>query len=218
MNGRAKIIGRSLLSLVATVAIGGGVTYALFTSNQVSIASNTVSTGDANLRVCDGTANSPTPIGEWRDSITTNMTFAGLNPGATDQDVMNGMAIYLGNDDGTLDTAPVTNCDNYAVTAGNSSVNMTFVPTVGNIVCSSVDPAFASTLQIRYGFTDVLTSTTVYSTYKTVANWATNTTDYGADLTPGNAVRLSIQAKLASTYSTPAASCTFDSRFVGEQA
>lgn len=212
-----KVITRSVLSLVVTIAIGGGVTYALFTSNQVSIASNTVSTGDADLRVCDGTANGPTPVGEWRDTTTTAMTFAGLNPGQTDVDVMNGTSIYLGNDDGTLDTAPIANCDGYAVAPGNSSVNMTFVPTTNSIVCTGVDPAFSSSLQIRYGFDDGV-NPTVFSSYKTISSWSGNTTNYGASLAPGNAVKVHIQAKLTSTYATPGASCTFDSRFVGEQA
>lgn len=221
MNQHAKVIGRSLLSLAATLVIGGGVTYALFTSNQVSIAANTVSTGGADLRICDGTANSPAPVGEWRDSVPTTMTFSGLNPGMSDEDVMQGMSIYLGNDNGTLVSAlPVATCDNYAVTAGSSTINMDFIPTTGNISCSAVDPNFASVLNIRYGFNDVDgdPNDTVWTGYRTVAAWASNTTDYAVGLTPGSAAQLSIQARLASSYSTQGASCTFESNFVGEQA
>ncbi|MEK7184289.1 MAG: hypothetical protein AAB701_02095 [Patescibacteria group bacterium] len=217
MNNHVKVIGRSLLSLVATLVIGGGVTYALFTSNQVSIAANTVSTGGADLRICDGTAAG----GQWQDTVTTAISFAGLNPGAVDQDVMSGIAIYLGNDDGTLATpvVPVANCAAYniAVTPGASTINMDFIPTTGNITCTAADPSFSSSLNIRYGF-QVGAATPVWTGYKTVAAWASSTTDYSVGLTPGNTAQLLIQARLANTYSTQGASCTFDSRFVGEQA
>ncbi len=210
MKGQLQIIGRAALSLVATLAIGGGVTYALFTSNPVTVSSNTVSTGSANVRVCDGT----NPGGQWQDSVSTTMSYT-INPGDDDVNVMGTNHLYLANDDGTLATAPlpVANCGSYGsgITTGTSTISMQMVPSVSNVTCTAADSNFGSTLQVRFG------NGTQWSSYRSLSSWASNTTDYVPLYAHGTTNELIIQAKLSSTYTTQGASCTFDSHFTGKQ-
>lgn len=88
---------KSIISLAVVLALGAGATYALFTSNTVTISNNTLTTGEAAIKLCnaDGTNN-------WKTSVNPSFTLADMIPGG-EGELSEGMRIYLGNDGGGLD-------------------------------------------------------------------------------------------------------------------
>lgn len=217
MNQHAKVIGRSLLSLAATLVIGGGVTYALFTSNQVTVSQTQVSTGSADLRICNSLASNPVGSNTWKDTISPVIDFSALNPGATGVDISAGHVMYLGNDDGSLGdslvTSNPTHCTSYesGITPGNSTVGLRMVPALTTPICT-VDPALGNTLELRFDFGGTKTQ------YRTLTNWVGNTTSFAPTFPAGEARQFKMEARLDSAYQTQGASCTFDVTFSGEQA
>lgn len=217
MNQHAKVIGRSLLSLAATLVIGGGVTYALFTSNQVTVSQTQISTGSADLRICNSSASNPAGSNTWKDTISPVIDFSSLNPGSTGVDITAGHVMYLGNDDGSLGDALVgsnpTHCTSYesSITPGNSTVGLRMVPALSTPVCT-VDPSLANVLELRFDFGGTKTQ------YRTLTNWVGNTTSFTPTFLVGEAKQFKMEARLDDTYTTQGATCTFDVAFTGQQA
>ncbi|MBI2590070.1 hypothetical protein HYW32_03580 [Candidatus Berkelbacteria bacterium] len=214
MDKHRKVLLRSILSLVSVLAIGGGVTYALFTSNTVTVGQSQMTTGGADLRICNSLNSNPVGSNTWKDSISPTIDFSAVNPGDTDIDVTLGHEMYLGNDDGTLEDAVGGGiCSGYdgAITPGNSTVPLNMIPTISNIVCTGGSD-LENQLSLRFNLGGSFTG------YKTLTGWSTNTTDYLPDFLTGEAKMFSMQAKLPSAYALQDATCTFDTNFQGEQA
>lgn len=210
MNSQVKLIARSALSLVATLAIGGGVTYALFTSNVVTISGNTtVSAGSANLAICNTSSNGSDT---WKGDIQPQLDLSGLNPGSTDIEVTAGHELYLGNDDGSLQDSVLTDgCDSYepGFILGNSTVEQKFMPHVTVNNC----PNMADDLSLEF----VLGGAPI-SGYKTLNAWQANTSFFNnPTLLAGEAKQLQIFAKLSQNFSLPGETCTFNIDFTGRQ-
>ena len=211
MNGHMKVITRSVLSLVATIAIGGGVTYALFTSNAVTVSQTQLSTGTANLRICNSSNSTPVGSNVWKNSISPTISFSGLTPSTTGVDVTMGQDLYLGNDDGSLQDAVGTGlCNGYdsSVTPGNSSIALKMMPTISSPVCTDSALSTALELGFTYGTSTV--------SYQTLTALTTNTTASGT-FAVGEAKQLKLKARLDPTYTNQGQSCTFDITFVGQQ-
>lgn len=223
MTDKGKILARSVLSLVATLAIGGGLTYAAFTSNQVTIANSQIGSGSADLLLCNSNGSTPPGTNTWKPTISPQIDLSGINPGDTNVPVTAPHQMFIGNDSGALATvfngdpnfAPYCTAYESGVTPGNSTVDMRMVPTLDNIVCPD-DPGLADALSLRFGFDDG-TNPATFTPYKTLNGWDTNTTRYAPTFTPGQALRVSFEAKLASSYNVQGANCTFDTHFTGEQ-
>jgi hypothetical protein len=211
MNSRVKLIGRSVLSLVATLAIGGGITYALFTSNSVTVTQSKLTTGTANLRICDSSASTPAGTNTWQDSFSSKIDFTGLTPSTTGVDITPNQKIYLGNDDGSLQDA-IDNvlCNSYksGVTPGNSNITLKMVPTISSLVCT--DPALKDAMEL--GFIYGASS----PTYQSLNYWTTNDTASGT-FAAGEAKTLQLKARLDPNYTNQNQNCTFDTTFVGQQ-
>lgn len=213
MNSQVKLIARSALSLVATLAIGGGVTYALFTSDPVTITGTTIASGSDVIRICNANTSTPAGTNTWKDSIAPVINFSAVNPGATGVDVSAGHNMYLGNDNGSLGSALGGGiCDAYqaGVTPGNSTVNVRMTPTLLNLNCPT-DPTLSTAMEIRFDLGGTLTP------YKTLDAWVANTSWYGPTFNPGSANPVQILARLDSSFATQNATCTFDIQFVGQQ-
>src|SRR3989344_7439758 len=116
----------SVSSLVTVLAVGVGATYALFTSNPVTISETTVNTGDATIKLCNATG-----ANNWRNSIS-GFTVDGLVPDGPEKEVTLGASVYVGNDHGGFATAVDggATCGAYFDTAGTSNVDMKMVPSV----------------------------------------------------------------------------------------
>jgi hypothetical protein len=216
MKGHIKVIGRSLLSLVATIAIGGGVTYALFQSNQVTLSQTTLSTGTADLRICNSNQSTPTGSNTWKNSISPVLSIAGLTPGGSYADVTPNSRFFFGNDNGSLATTLGTECTTYesGVTPGTSTTSYKLVPTLSGLNCTDdtgTAPFLRDSLNLRF----VLGATT--STGHNLAYWATNTGKLSPTFLPGEVNQLKLEAYIDSAYSTQGQTCTFDINFVGQQ-
>lgn len=215
MNGHAKVVVRSVLSLVATVAIGGGVTYALFTSNAVTVSQTNVSTGTANLRICNSNQGGSNGDNLWKNSIQPTIDYSGLNPGDTAIDIAPGSHMFLGNDNGSLDTKATPDCTDYGVAKGTSSASFKMVPSLPSVTCT--DDSSGNPLLLKDAMSLRFTFGTSATTYKTLAQWVGNTTPFSPTFAAGDAKALKLEAKLDSAYTTQGQKCTFDITFVGQQ-
>ncbi|MBI4022905.1 hypothetical protein HY375_01960 [Candidatus Berkelbacteria bacterium] len=209
MDPRKVTLLRSVLSLVAVVALGGGVTYALFTSNQVTVSQTQVTTGSADLKICNSLNSTPAGSNTWKTSVSPLINFDGISPGDSDVDISTGVSIYVGNDGGQLQDNLGAECNSYdaTVTAGSSTVDMKMVPVVTATSC----PNLSGDLQLRFGFDGTFTA------YKTITNWGTNTSALGPTFAVDDAKLLAMQAKLANGVTLQDENCTFDVNFTGEQ-
>src|SRR5690606_6973057 len=144
MDQRKVTLLRSVVSLVAVVALGGGVTYALFTSNTVTLGATQVTTGNADLRICNVAGTN-----DWKDVINPALNVGDLVPGVEKQ-ITNTGDIHLGNDNGTLATVfGDTRCDSYAVPAGSSDVAFKVNPQLpGPAACT--DTTLNDTLRLKF--------------------------------------------------------------------
>lgn len=194
----------SISSLVAVLVIGAGVTYALLTSNTATISATTLTTGTATIKLCKNTG-----ANDWRNSVS-GFTVGGLVPGV-EKEVTAGEVVYIGNDDGALDTAFGTSvCDSYSDAAGTSDVDMKMVPSVSITSCS--DPSLEDDISLRFeiGLTD--------SGYGSLSFWAApNTTPYGDTVVINGTQLVKIFATLDLTSEIAGGTCTFDTNFSGEQ-
>jgi len=214
MDSRKVTLLRSVLSLVAVVALGGGVTYAVFTSNQVTVSQTQVTTGSADLKVCNSDQSTPPGSDTWKNSISPVIDFDGINPGDSNIDVSVGHSMYIGNDDGSLDdniVGPPVECDDYdaGVTPGISTVDMKMMPVLGDpdVGCLTLK----DDMELRFGFDGS------YTPYKTLTDWFGNSSVYGPKFLVGESKQLTIQAKLDNGVDSQDENCTFDVSFEGQQ-
>lgn len=194
----------SATSLLSVLALGIGATYALFTSNTATLSANTLTTGLAEIRVCK--ENTP---GTW-DTTAAGFTVSAMVPGAAESELTTGSQVYLGNDDGTLNTELGAGiCDQYTGAPGSSDIPLQMVPKLSNLSCGNV--SLETDMQLRF----VINS--IDSGYGTLSFWTTNTTPYGGTFTPGVAHQVQIFTKLSSGATVQNTSCTFNVDFQGSQ-
>lgn len=210
MDQRNVTLLRSVVSLVAVVAVGGGITYAAFTSNAVTVSQTQVTTGSADLKICNSNASTPAGSNTWKNSVSPQINFDGINPGDSNVPVTTGHSMYVGNDGGQLQDNLGAECNSYdaGVTAGDSTVPLKLVPVVTATSC----PNLSNDLQLRFGFDGSFTS------YKSITNWSTNTSALGPTFNVDDAKLMAIEAKLGSGVTLQGETCTFDVTFTGEQA
>src|SRR3989338_7009653 len=140
-----KKLWMSISSLAAVLVIGAGVTYALLTSNTATISATTLNTGTATIKLCNSTGEN-----DWRNLIS-GFTVDGLVPGGPEKEVTDLVEIFVGNDNGGLDTAlGVDVCDSYFDAAGTSDVDMKIVPSLTGVVCS--DASLEGDISLRFAF------------------------------------------------------------------
>lgn len=203
MSSTAK---KRLGLLIGLLILGGSVAYASFVSNTVTIGSNTVTTGEASLKLCDtGDKN------QWLTGINPNLALSRMKPDE-ERDLLGQRAVYVGNDNGLL-AANFTNgqCQQYGEIASNSNTAVRLVPTV--VIQSDACPApLPSQIKLRFNLNDQV------SEYKTLTSWSTNTTAYEPVANPGSATRLNIFAQLSSTASVQNERCQFTINLTGKQA
>lgn len=209
MDQRKVTLLRSVLSLVGVVAVGGGITYAAFTSNAVTVSQTQVTTGSADLKICNSNLSTPSGLNTWKNSVSPQISLDGINPGDTNVDVSAGHSVYVGNDGGQLQDNFGAECNSYdaSVTAGDSTVPMKLVPVVTATSC----PNLPDDLQLRFGFDGTFTS------YKTITAWGANTSALGPTFNVDDAKLMAIQAKLDGDVTLQDENCTFDVNFTGEQ-
>lgn len=197
---------KSFMSLALVLAIGSSATYALFTSNTVTISSNAVTTGEANIKLC----NSFNGDDNWKDIINPDLSVGNLVPGGPSLP-LTGADIYVGNDDGSLDTAVLPDCDDYdeSATEGSSDVSMKLVPEITTPVCNAVGLEDELELEFVIGTTS--------SGFGSLTFWNTNTAQYGDTLAPGEGKKVVINARLVSTSESQNKTCEFDVNFTGKQ-
>ena len=207
MNQHAKVIGRSLLSLMATLVIGGGVTYALFTSNTVTISQTTLTSGTAAIKLCDGIDATG-----WRNSVTPTLTGLNLTPG-TEQEITLGQDLYIANDDGTLaTTTPPAGCNTYTEAFSLSTIPMTMIPKVAAVTGSNCPALAQNELELRFE------TGSFNSGYGSLTFWLTNVTPYSNIFSPGQEEEVRIFARLNPTSNQQGLNCIFDITFNGQQA
>ncbi len=209
---------KSILSLTAVAVVGGGATYAAFTTNAVTIANNSVTAGSANLKICN-----KVDTNNWRTSITPNLKVANLTPGAAATELTNSdssaTAIFIGNDGGSLTTNSISGCASYSDPAGSSDITLKLQPeiTTGTLVCDSGAPTLKDNLQLQFKFYDQAGTLVDSSTTRTLADWVANTTNYGTNFAPNDIQQIKLFASLKSTATAQDANCTFEVKFTGEQ-
>lgn len=192
----AVIVGISGLSVTAA--------YATFTSNSVAVYGNTIRTGEAALKVCDGTA-----ANRWTTNITTNLNLDGIIPDE-ERDLLGNQVVYVGNDNGGLQGVLPGNCTSYLDAASQSRTPLRLTPNVVFASETCPDP-LPSNLKLRFEVKGTS------SDYKTLNAWSSNTTGIDPALTPGEASRVKVYTQLSSTSTAQNASCTFGMTFTGKQ-
>ncbi len=200
-----KII-KSTITLVAVLVLGAGVTYAQLTSNEVTIGTSAMTSGESALKLCNDTGDDM-----WKLTISPALSLAGMVPGEAERELTEGKDIYAGNDDGTLNANSLNpvGCNGYGDTAGSSDVNMRLVPSIENPVCAEGISLTDMTLSFQIGDTG--------SNHADLSFWDNNITAFGDTLAPSNLKEIKIFAKLKSNVTKQNAACTFDVKFSGEQ-
>lgn len=208
-----KKIVKSVLTLSAAVVVAVGATFAAFTTNQVTIANNSMSAGDAVIKLCKATG-----ANNWRNSVDPGLTLSGLVPGAAAVE-LNDNTIYIGNDDGTLNDALAEACASYFDTAGSSVVDMKLVPTTSYAPedCTAAD--LDTHLKLAFTVDGTDPSVLPESDFKTLSEWLTNTDVLPEIFEPGEAqeVRMAGMLDEGATDAMKNQTCTFDVNFVGVQ-
>lgn len=201
-----KRLFKSIISLVAVLALGAGATYALFTSNTVTVSNNTLTTGEATIKLCNVDGDN-----EWQNSISPVFTLTDLVPGAVEEELSATAEIWLGNDGGGLVPVAPGKCTAYDAIdgVGSSDVTMNFVPVVTNLVCGDASLLNDLTLRLELNGTTMNTLS--------LGTWAANITAYGPTLAPDFAGQLKLYAALDSGATVQNTTCTFDVTFTGEQ-
>lgn len=197
---------KSIVSLVAVLALGVGVTYALFTSNTVTISNNTLTTGEATIKLCnrDGTNN-------WKNSISPGLILTDMVPGVEEELTDDTHRIYLGNDGGNLSALWGGVCDSYGDPAGSSDVPMRMVPKVMNVNCFG-DSILKDQLKLRFTFSggdDTGLGTLTY--------WMGNVAPYGPTFAVDAGYRIRMYSELDPSATLQNKTCTFDVDFTGVQ-
>lgn len=194
---------KSALSLVVVIALGAGTTFAVLQSQPVEITSNVITTGSADIALCDAKDTNTNPD-TWTNTIT-GYTLIGLAPGDTNQELTDTQELYLGNDDGTLETAISGECTGDST--GTSSVSLRMVPSVNLGTCAA---GLADDLKLKF---QIGANST---TYQTLTAWDTNVATTPPTFAEGDANQLKVFAEMANDADS-SGSCNFDISFIGEQ-
>lgn len=220
---------KSGLVMVIALALAVSGTYAAFTSNSVTISASTLSTGTAEIKLCQADTAG---MHDWRTTVAPGLTLSNLTPAANTSDPGTELtatkSILLGNDGGTLPASagsfPGT-CNTYGEAAGSSDVAMRILPTVVVSSCSSAD--MAGQLELRFALANSDETTQVAeSDWKTLTTWGTNTTvmdQVGSStdfvMTPNQVQQVKVFGRLKSTATsaTQGQSCTFNIVLTGQQ-
>lgn len=195
---------QSVFSLVAILALGTGATYALFTSNTVTVSNNTLTTGNATVKICNALG-----ANNWRNSVNPSFVANKLVPGGPEKELSSTGELYLGNDNGGLVPVAPGKCTSYFDAAGMSDVPMKFVPQMTAVTCD--DASLKDQMMVRFEIGGV------DSGYGSLTFWETNTTTYGATVNPDFAGSLKIYTKLDSAATLQNKTCTFNATFTGKQ-
>lgn len=199
-----KKIWISATSIVSVIALGAGATYALFTSNTVTLSNNTITTGEAAIKVCNATVGD-----QWDNSLATNFTLDGMVPGAAERQLTDGTTLFVGNDEGSLDNNLGGDCTTYnGAIQSNSSINVKLVP---QIVLNSCPAAVADELELRFVIGGV------DSGYGDITFWTTNAGVYGVQLDPDDTGLVQVYSQLPASATQQGETCTFDITFQGQQ-
>lgn len=196
---------RSILSLSVLALVGGGVTYALFTSNTVSITSNSLTSGSAEIKLCDATVEE-----KWTNSLA-GFSLSNLIPNAPEEELTEGKDILLGNDSGTLNNNHADDCTAYAdgVTPGSSDTTLNIVPKVASTSCD--EAALEDQLELQFSVGGTL------SAWQSLSLWEANTASVGSSLAPDADIPIQVFARLDDLATDQDSGCTFDVTFTGEQ-
>lgn len=195
----------SIVSLVVVLALGVGATYALFTSNTVTISANTLTTGEATIKLCNKLG-----LNDWRNTLSPVLILTDMIPGGTERELTGSAEIYLGNDNGVLGTNNTGGCVSYFDAAGHSDVAMRMIPKVSNLNCPGVS-VLGDQLELRF---DMNGSSTGYAP---LSWWVNNIGPYTPTFNPGETARVLMYARLVSGAAAQKTTCTFDVTFTGEQ-
>jgi len=200
-----KII-KSTITLVAVLVLGAGVTYAQLTSNDVTIGTSAIASGESALKLCNDTGDD-----NWKLMISPSLSLAGMIPGDAERELTDGKDIYAGNDGGSLNANDLASggCYQYGDAAAGSVVNMRLVPSLENVVCEPGIGLSDMTLSFQIGTTG--------SNQADLGFWDSNTTAFGDTLAPDDLKEIKIFGKLNSSVTQQNAACTFDVKFSGEQ-
>lgn len=194
-----------LIAIGVLVAAGAGVAYAAFASNTVSLTGNQLTTGSANVKLCDVSGGNA-----WLESITPGFDLAGMVPGE-ERDLMGTREIYLGNDNSQLATSFAdARCGAYLATAGLSNTPVSTVPTVQFNAETCADP-LPSNVKLRFNINGIDTDA------KTLTAWSSNTTKYGDAILPGKVAAVKAFAQLSTTATVQNGRCDFTVNFTGKQ-
>jgi hypothetical protein len=199
---------KSGLALLTTLGIGALATFALFTSNTATISNNLLTSGTANIKLCDATTTTGTNT--WSDTIAPNLNLTGVAPGE-DKQLTADKEIYLGNDSSDLDDNLGSGKCNTG-SNGNSTVNLRMIPKViyDTGLCSAT---LADLFKLKFQIGAAGNTTD----YKTLAEWAVNTETIPPTFNPDEDRRVRVFATLADEASEQGATCSFNITFHGEQ-
>jgi hypothetical protein len=198
---------RSLLTLGAILGMGGTVSYALFNASAVSITSNSLSTGAAEIKLCNAS------VGDTWTGTIPGFSLSNLIPGGNELELTSGVNLFVGNDSGNLNNNLGADCTNYTGPAGSSDVSLNLVPKVTTISC--LDPA-ANTLDDHLMLKFEIGGDP--SAYKSLADWQTNATQVSTALATDGTKSVKMFAKLDAAATAQNQTCTFDSTLAGDQA
>ncbi len=202
---KAKIL-RNLAVVVASLTLGVGAAYASFVSNNVGVTGVTLTTGEANLKLCDSSQ------GTWLNTISPPVSTGLLLSPGEERDIFSDRIITIGNDDGNLgDTGDSNSCTNYGTDpVGHSSVTLKLVPKVTFEETACIDP-LPSNLKLRFEINGQTTDA------KTLNSWSSNATQFEPTFPAGAEGTVKTMASLSSTATAQQASCTFNISFTGKQ-
>ncbi len=196
---------RSLAFIVLALGLGVSATYASFTSNSVMIAGNTLTTGQATLKLCDiSGANS------WDSSINPSLNLSQVIPNE-ERDLLLTREVYVGNDNGHLvGSAGSGKCTNYSNPAGGSSTPLRLLPNI-SFAPETCPDTLPSNIKLRFEINGMDTG------YKTLNSWSSNATSFDPLLNPGGAATVKAFALLSAGTTNQQGSCTFTITFAGKQ-
>ena len=196
---------KSVASLAAVVALGAGVTYAQFTSNTATVGASTMTSGNADLKLCNATG-----ADVWRVQVNPGLSLTDLVPGAAERELTEGSELYVGNDNDDLDVNVLgAKCDAYGSgePVGSSDVEMQVVPKVTYTTCP-----LASNLNLKFEI-----GTGSFSETKKISEWTGNATPYGLTLAVDQLRILKVYGSLDGSVTEPGSECTFDIVLTGNQ-
>lgn len=190
------------ITLVAASATGA---YATFTSNAAQITNNRLTTGSANVKLCDSKGQNA-----WQNSITPEVNLTSMLPNE-ERNLMGDRAVYFGNDNGFLETSLENEtCPIYNDIAGSSNTPVVLMPNA-IFAAESCPDTLPSNIRLRFEIDGI------DSGYKTLNAWSSNTARYGAAILPGQASTVKVFAQLSSTTTAQNATCDFTVNLTGKQ-